>query len=102
MHAHEAPTHAARAIRSVLTAADALHGAPGLPGLSLRLVRGGSDVGGYSYRGAVPLGIDVSLDSFSLELTGAHELGHYVDHQLLGSGRFASEHHAGLAAWRAA
>jgi hypothetical protein len=83
-----------------LAAADRLHAAPGLPAVPLRFADGHDDVGGYSHRAAVPVAIDISPATFSLLLTGAHEIGHFVDHQLLGRGRFASESDTAVAAWR--
>lgn len=92
-------------VRRVLALIDAVHRAPPLP--SVRITAStrtwGSD-GWYRFdRAGRPREIVLNPESTALELAVVHEIGHVLDHQVLGRpGGFASRRDPALLAWRSA
>jgi hypothetical protein len=80
-------------VRHVLALIDAVHGDSDPEVIPVRLSRGTAGMGLYEYsdRTGRPLRLSVSRHADQPRLTVAHEVGHFLDHQALGSpGRFAS------------
>lgn len=78
--------------RGGLDAIDSVHGIEGLPPLDITAITGNSN-GKYKwYEDGKPVGIGINSKGDHQEMTTAHEIGHFIDHQALGqAGSFASE-----------
>lgn len=93
------------AVKTVLMEIDGLHSAVELPEIPVRNSTSLKFQGLYSYQanGGKPVDIAISKSSVSPELTAAHEIGHFIDHQALWDiGAYASVKSPRLEAWRAA
>lgn len=89
--------------RALLQLLDQVHTDGALPQIPVGDLRGAHALGLYAHTRAGDA-VHVKLRSSAvLEFTLAHELGHFLDHQVLGvRGTFASAGHADLDGWRAA
>ena len=88
---------------ATLRVIDAVHDDGGLTAIPLIETRATVNVGGYAWsrKTGAPLGREVSRASQHPELTLIHEVGHFLDHQVLGTkGEFASEKSPLLEVWR--
>ena len=79
-----------------MEAIDKVHGDGPMKSCPVKKSQGVRRHGEYSHYGSLPEHIKVSHHSDSPDIDSVHELGHYLDHQGLGGGHFASEA-AGLA-----
>ncbi|HLP01682.1 MAG TPA: hypothetical protein VK163_06625 [Opitutaceae bacterium] len=78
-----------------------MHGDGDLPKLPIYAKAGRGNLGEYVHRGSEPLQIGIAPSGSWPALTTAHELGHFLDHQVLGrAGQFASANSPALAAFR--
>lgn len=95
---------AKNAINTVLTEIDRLHSAVELPDIPVKNSASYKFQGQYSYQvGGKPIAITISKASNNPELTAAHEIGHFIDHQALWDiGSYASIKSPILATWREA
>jgi hypothetical protein len=93
-------------LRRALIAASSLHGVRSdLRPVPVRATATTSEAGAYRFRKREPIDIRVSARSGRVGLGFAHELGHFVDHQLGYDARariWASAIHPAFATWRAA
>lgn len=89
---------------TVLAEIDKLHSAVELPDVPVKNSTSFKFQGHYSYQvGGKPVAITISKASVNPELTAAHEIGHFIDHQALWDiGSYASVKSPRLAAWREA
>lgn len=93
------------AVQEALAAIDQVHGVPQMATVKAAGMSGTNLLGEYRYdaTSGKPIGIKVSKDSDVPSLTAAHELGHYLDHQDLGSkGDYSSNSLDTLQGWRQA
>jgi hypothetical protein len=92
------------ATNTVLTEIDRLHSAVKLPEVPVKNSNSYKFKGRYNYQvGGKPVEIKISTASDTPELTAAHEIGHFIDHQALWDiGSYASVKSPLLAAWREA
>ena len=75
---------------AALAAAHSVHGDLGLPKLNIRpLHMNAKDLGGYLYKNATSIGIELDPDQKHPEFTALHEHGHHIDHQALGTEGYA-------------
>ncbi len=84
---------------------DRVHGvSDNAPSIPLRQTSGARTLGVYRHNwNGTPADIGASRNGDHPELTLAHEIGHYLDHQLLDHpGRYASQTSVKLDAWRQA
>ncbi len=93
---------AKNAANTVLLEIDRLHWAVELPEIPVKNSTSYKFQGHYSYQvGGKPVEIAISKSSVNPELTAAHEIGHFMDHQALWDiGSYASVKSPILAAWR--
>jgi len=72
-------------LRGALDAIGQVHGLSSGAPISVREVTRGSRLGTYDYdfRTGKPKRIDIKTSSNEVELTLVHEIGHYIDHQVL-------------------
>lgn len=94
---------AKNASKITLSEIDKLHGVENLPVIPIKNSTSQSFQGAYTYRPrpGTPVDIKVSTSSVNPELTLAHELGHFIDHQVLGDkGSYASKGHALFKDWQ--
>jgi SPP1 gp7 family putative phage head morphogenesis protein len=92
---------AARMLQDSMAVIDQVHDDGELPRIILddKAGRGANGVFIHT-RGGEPLRIGIRANSPHPELTFAHEVGHFIDHQVLGiRGAFASDQHPTLQAW---
>jgi hypothetical protein len=96
-------------LRSAIDAVDRVHGYGDdeelmLPDIAIAANRGTRVVGGYEFtRGGESLGIQISTRGEHQAFSLVHEIGHFLDHQILGGGisiGFASANSQLLEAWR--
>jgi SPP1 gp7 family putative phage head morphogenesis protein len=88
---------------ATLRVIDKVHDDGGLTAIPLRETKATVNVGGYSWRSKTGASIDIEVSRAGRfpELTLVHEVGHFIDHQALGTrGEFASEKAALLEVWR--
>lgn len=82
---------ARNASQIALAEIDKLHSAGALPKLPIINSRSQSYQGQYKYKlSGSPIDISVSSNSVNPEMTLAHEIGHFIDHQVITPGKFAS------------
>ena len=95
---------AKNAVNMVLSEIDKLHSASELPEISVKNSSSYKFQGRYVYHvGGKPIEIVISKASVNPELTAAHEIGHFIDHQALWDiGSYASVKSPRLAKWREA
>ncbi|MDD5274378.1 MAG: phage minor head protein, partial [Methylovulum sp.] len=97
---------ARQAARLVLTEIDAIHGVSNLPNIPVVAVTSKRTAGSYHYVvGGKPINIRINTGKLAThrELTLAHEIGHFIDHQAVsGVGVFASESSPLMDEWIAA
>lgn len=93
-------------VRRALTGIERIHRLPaGMRAVPVESVSGGTAFGSYSFTPKDPAVIRVATWGDHKATTFSHELGHYLDHQLLGGepGTWGSSSDApGMAAWRKA
>jgi hypothetical protein len=90
-------------IQTAITAIDAVHGDGDLPKLPIYAKAGRGNLGEFVHRGSEAVQIGIKPDGSWPALTTAHELGHFLDHQVLGTGgKWGSANSEALAAFRAA
>jgi hypothetical protein len=93
------------AAQNCLAEIDKLHLANNLPKIPIKNSASIRFQGKYEYKvfGGTPIDIAISKASVNPELTAAHEIGHFIDHQAFGTaGMFSSVNDALLSKWRAA
>ena len=96
---------AKEASRITLAEIDKLHSVKGLPNIPVKNSTTQKFQGSYSYRAAQGTAVDIKISTASVnpELTLAHEIGHFIDHQALGNtGTYGSLSHEMFAKWRIA
>jgi hypothetical protein len=95
---------ARNATHAVLKEIDKLHSTVELPEIPVKNSTSYKFQGHYSYQiGGNPIAIAISTASNNPELTAAHEIGHFIDHQALWDiGSYASAKSPLLAKWREA
>jgi hypothetical protein len=100
------PTHgvAKKAGINALSYIDALHSIDNLPVIPVKNSSSKKFQGQYSYYAAGKAdSISISTASVNPELTLAHEVGHFIDHQAIGiAGTYSSSNDALFEAWRVA
>lgn len=91
-----------KSLRHTLEMIEKTHGDGVLTNIPVQQSSGKSTLGAFRYyRGGQPVRIQVSKNSPYPELTFAHEVGHFLDYQGVGTlGRYASESDARLEPWR--
>jgi hypothetical protein len=98
-----------KAARKVQEIIDRIHGDGNLPKVSFIRERFRGRIrnafGVYTHRisDGAPIRIGINTNAPDIEFTAAHEIGHFLDHHGIGSGKFASqEGDARMTEWRAA
>lgn len=90
-------------LRAALTAIDDVHGDGILPVIPVALSSAKVRDGGYYMKNNQPVKISISRNADSMPLSLVHEIGHFIDQQGIGKGKFASENLAAappaLARW---
>lgn len=111
--APKAPVSAALQVRTMgphrpqivtaITAVDRVHGDGDLPRIPIHGRPAKRFLGLYSWSGTRPTGINIVPTGNWPGMTAVHEIGHFLDHQVLGlRGQFASVSAPALHAWREA
>lgn len=86
--------------RHVLSVIDSIHGDGQLPGIPVVRSTSQQFLGAYEYYiNGRPGDIKLSSHGTAREMTLAHEIGHFIDHQAVQRGQWASETHAAFMAW---
>lgn len=96
---------AKNASKITLAEIDKLHSVDGLPVIPVKNSTTQKFQGSYTYRSYQGVAVDIKISTASVnpELTLAHELGHFIDHQAFGdTGTYASQSHTMFAKWRTA
>lgn len=79
-------------VRLAIVAIDSVHSDGTLPRIPVKLVGGRRQQGGYTRDGIQAVRITINSRGKSPGLSMIHEVGHFIDHQSLGHGMFATEH----------
>jgi len=81
----------AQMYRDVLDAIDSVHGDGVLPEIPVNTNNKLSAMGLYRFKGGAPINITMRGSGKGIEQVMAHEVGHFIDHQAIGTaGKFAS------------
>jgi SPP1 gp7 family putative phage head morphogenesis protein len=88
--------------KNILTIIDSIHSDGELPEIPIKASSSEKFYGSYAYRpnGKVPVEIKLSKYGDHPELTLAHEIGHFIDHQAFGEKGFSSTNNEMFAGWR--
>lgn len=78
-------------VRDTIRIIDDVHGDGELSKIPVTIESGRVRLGGYYRRGSRPVKIGISRKSFAPHLDFAHEIGHFLDHEGIGKGAFASQ-----------
>lgn len=90
--------------REVIQDVERVHNVASMPSIPVKTSAGTKTLGVYHHMSdGKPVDIRVSRNSPRPRMTAAHEIGHFIDHQAIGTpGQFASETHASMQAFREA
>ena len=92
-----------KAAKVALGVIDSIHKVENLPKIEVKNSTSSRFQGAYSYTtmSGKPIDIKISSHSVNPEMTLAHELGHFIDHQAIGlAGRYASKSDKLFEQWR--